>query len=623
MAGADGGPGHPVPARNGAFRWLALAVALIANLALLAAFHDRYWYPPDDGHYAHVAERLLAGEVLHRDVQEVHGGTINFVNAAALAAFGRRLVSLRYPLAAAGLASALLVFVLVARRSPVLATVTAVAATSLGVLQYLDPGPHWYCLALLFAAVWVLERVPEGAAGWGRWRIEVLGFLAGTTALFHQATGVFVGMAIVTCLLLETDDEPPPAGRERAAARVVLAALGAALGLYLVRATDFTGFALFGVWPLLVLLLTAVRVRRRDRTVASIAGRLAVGGVVAALPLVVYQAAHGALGAWFEDVVVTAPSLLDLPFLQRADYGRDFIAGGFATALLAAGPTGLVNGLYWTVLPLLAGVLGAAVVLGLRRASPSRPGALAMAAVFYGLVALRFQNMTYLAYTLPATLAGLAALASRGPRRLRLSTATGAAALTVVALVFHAGQSHRRSFDEVLSGVRVPAVPSPEIPRSGLRIDPRDVADYTAALALIEREVPPGEPIFALPNSPELYFLSARPNPFRFVNFALGVQSEAAARALLDEIARRPPRLVFYAGHGRYNTPLSRWTIVQLVRSLGFEHLATVGPWDVFRPGSQPGGAEEALNSDEGRSGPAAGGHERFTRRRSGRGGRG
>ena len=42
--------------------WLALALVCASNAALLWFFHDRYWYPTDDGFYAHIAERLLSGE---------------------------------------------------------------------------------------------------------------------------------------------------------------------------------------------------------------------------------------------------------------------------------------------------------------------------------------------------------------------------------------------------------------------------------------------------------------------------------------------------------------------------------------------------------------------------------
>jgi hypothetical protein len=77
-----------------------LAFAAVAGFAavVLYYFHDRFWWGPSDGAYAHVAERILAGEVLNRDVQDIHAGYINFVNALAMGIFGTKLVVLRYPL---------------------------------------------------------------------------------------------------------------------------------------------------------------------------------------------------------------------------------------------------------------------------------------------------------------------------------------------------------------------------------------------------------------------------------------------------------------------------------------------------------------------------------------------
>ena len=96
---------------------LLLLVAALSNAALLWTYHDRYWFVVDEGNYAHIAERLLDGEVLHRDVQDLHPGFINFVNTAAFRLFGTDLVSLRYPLMAAMLALSLVVWWLLARRS--------------------------------------------------------------------------------------------------------------------------------------------------------------------------------------------------------------------------------------------------------------------------------------------------------------------------------------------------------------------------------------------------------------------------------------------------------------------------------------------------------------------------
>src|SRR5688572_8929120 len=80
--------------------WLVLAVSCIVaiNGSILWFFHDHFWYAPDEGNYAHVAQRIIDGEVLNSQIQDVHAGYINFVNAAAFRAFGLDLLSLRYPL---------------------------------------------------------------------------------------------------------------------------------------------------------------------------------------------------------------------------------------------------------------------------------------------------------------------------------------------------------------------------------------------------------------------------------------------------------------------------------------------------------------------------------------------
>ena len=76
-------------------RLLALVAVAGVNVWILWTFHDQHWYPADEGNYAHVAERILQGDVLHRDIQDLHAGLINFVNAGAFAAFGLDLVSMR------------------------------------------------------------------------------------------------------------------------------------------------------------------------------------------------------------------------------------------------------------------------------------------------------------------------------------------------------------------------------------------------------------------------------------------------------------------------------------------------------------------------------------------------
>ena len=133
---------------------------MLVTAVLLYAYYDKTWYPPDEGNYATVAQRVLNGEVLNGQVQDIHPGYITFVNAEALRLFGLDLLSLRYPLVLASLVQAgaiLLVFPPEARWR---AAVAAVGATALGAIQFLNPTAHWPCLALTTVLVALLARTP-------------------------------------------------------------------------------------------------------------------------------------------------------------------------------------------------------------------------------------------------------------------------------------------------------------------------------------------------------------------------------------------------------------------------------------------------------------------------------
>jgi hypothetical protein len=558
--------------------------SLLANALLLAAFHDAAWWPPDEGNYAHVAERILNGDVLNRDVQDVHAGAINFLNAAALGLFGRSLVALRYPLALAALASGALLFYLFRSRGPWLAAAAALAPVALGVLQFLNPTAHWYSLLLFFLIVACLEEVPPAARG----RTELLGFLAGALFLFRQLSGVLVAIGLVAWLLAEPSQDSPGRPRGRLAALAARATLAvAALGLagYLLQVADPAGFALFGAAPLALLLGALMRPAAGNRRCLLTLARLTAGAAVAFAPLVLYHAVHGSLASWYQDTVLAPARLASMEFIDDQRFSA-LIGRGLAALLAPASAAEAVNGVFWMILPFAAALLGGLVirgVLGMARRGTG-VGALPFLAVFYAVVSLHYQIPIYLFYTLGATLAGLLWLAGERGRWTRTAAVAAVLALSAVGVAFHAGQPILRTWDHVMAGRREPLVSSvvpSGLARCGLRITPEDRALYAGLVALIERETAPGEEIFAVPSNAELYFLAGRPNPFRFFNFALGVSDRASADAVAERLRSRPPRLVFYNPKDKYNTPLSREVMATVAAS--YELLGERGPFRIYR----------------------------------------
>src|SRR4051794_27566920 len=74
---------------------VGLAIAWALSAALVLPRIDRGWLRTDDGLMGHTAERVLAGEMPHRDFDDVYTGGLAYVNAAAMRAFGLNLRSPR------------------------------------------------------------------------------------------------------------------------------------------------------------------------------------------------------------------------------------------------------------------------------------------------------------------------------------------------------------------------------------------------------------------------------------------------------------------------------------------------------------------------------------------------
>ena len=555
--------------------WILVALGtVLLNAWVIGHFHDRFWWAPDEGNYAHVAERILDGEVLHAEVQDIHPGYVNFTNAAAMAVFGRRLVSLRYPLIGLGVAQCLLMFLILRPAGLFPAAVGATAVTALGFVQFLNPTAHWYCLFLVIALAAVLHLAPRQAP----WRLPVAGALIMTAVLFRQLSGVLIAIGALTWLLLEASAEERSALRRSWLAPALALLMLAGLTAYLWRATDALGLLLFGLWPI-ALLLHAVRTARvADAKVAAVVLSLATGAAIAALPLVVYHVGHGSFGAWYRDVIVSAVRLPRMPFFATASHA-DLLTES-VRAMTSGTLTGIVNGAFWVVMT-LAAAIGGAMVLGLlmgaRRTAVRRPPpALAVLAIFYSVVSVHYQIPIYLAYTMGLSVAALLLLR----RGSALVPAIGAAAVAV-AVYYHAGQPLSRGISGTASGRRVDLSTAPGVPRAGLRIEETDARTYAELLAVIEREAPPDASILALPSRAELYFLSGRRNPFRFFNSALGIRSGDELAAALETLEREPPALVLHDRGDKYNTDASRSIIERIAGT--YEALPSVGRIDIYR----------------------------------------
>ena len=563
--------------------WSAFVAAALANAVLLWWFHDRYWYPVDEGNYAHIAERVLAGEVLHLQIQDLHPGYVNVLNALAFWWFGLDLVSLRYPLAFVSFAQACLVFALIVRRDILLATIGSVAVIGLGVIQFLNPTAHWYCLGVSTILVcWLAWMPPSNLRTYGA------GFLVGVITLFRQLTGVWVAMAVVVLLLLEYSASERK-GRSLLGRAVVVLMLLTLVGyLFLAGGPTPGGMLLIGSWPVVIFAFALTKLTIPNRAATALLGRLGIGAAVAAVPLVSYHVVNGSLYPWLEDVVVASVGLTQLEFFNGGWFTVLSIAG-LHQAVSSASAVQIVNGLYWAVLPVLPAINGGLLLRAVRQRREASDFALPVIAAFYALVSLHLEGPVYLYYGLGLPIAAVLWMAATQGQLQRLMWAAASVPIIFIAVLFHAGQSSSRTSRQVLEGHRTftsAAALCPPFHRSRLKVEAADCERYHQLVSVIERETAPHEHIFAVPSDAQLYFLSDRPNPFRFYNTALGIRTDADLAAVVGTLAERPPRLITYRPSDKYNTEASH-RIMEYVRST-YDRLDTVGDFEVYRSRTSP-----------------------------------
>jgi hypothetical protein len=551
---------------------------VLISTTIMIIYHNRFWASADEGMYAHVAQRLVLGQVLHRDVQDLYPGYVNLANAAAFSLFGVRMVSMRYPLAVLTVIQAGLMFLILRNRGVTTAIVGALALTALGFVQFLNPTANWYILFFAVLTVAWLSWSPAGLAS----RDVVTGILVGSTFLFRQLSGVFLASGVLVFLFLE---KPGSVGRDRPVlARAMLALIALVLMGYVLHATDPFGWVLFGVWPLAVLACAWRQTTQSNREVAATLGKLALGGLISGLPLLTYHLAHGAMGSWAQDAFGAALAVPRMEFMRRPGY---LMLGILAWRGFHSGDLDrLLNAGLYTVLLLISALLGILLFRALVRGSRLSIHPLPVIATFYALVSLHYQLPIYLFYTVGLSLAAVLLLTAELNAATRWVTVAVSTAIAGVALYYQAAMPLSRHLGGIVAGERrFPTTPLPS-PVAGIYVDAADARLYQSLVQLIDHETQPGDTIFALPNNAELYFLGRRTNPFRFYNTAVGVRSAADLDSVLQVIRCHPPKLVFYDPTGKYNTPASV-RIAGTVRRQ-YEKLAPVPPFEVFRATHPP-----------------------------------
>lgn len=183
--------------------FVLLVVWAIASLYVFANLH-RGWIPHDEGTYAGSGVRILAGQLPHRDFDDLYTGGLGLLNAFAFRAFGANLFSMRIPLFIFFVASVPAMFyVLQQWTSPWVAGAATLLAAVYTLPNYSAAVPSWYNL---FFALYGLASLFRYMETQGRIWLFLAGVSGGLSILI-KISGLYFVAGVLLFFLFRLQEQ--------------------------------------------------------------------------------------------------------------------------------------------------------------------------------------------------------------------------------------------------------------------------------------------------------------------------------------------------------------------------------------------------------------------------------
>ena len=600
-----------------------LTVSSVAcGAAILIGRLNQGWWHHDDGSLAQSAQRVLNGELPHRDFAELYTGFLTFLNAGVFALFGEDIFNLRIPLFILFLVFVACFFA-IARRliSPVWAFVATLAAITWSVPVFPVPIPSWYLLFLFTIGTYAIVRFFETRS---RWWLLAAGACGGV-AIAIKIVGIWYFVAAFLALLTEPLFADSNAPRARPPSRVqgVIVIAAAALAMVLVVAVLGDICSRGTVAGLLVptsFLCGAVALvgwrawqdldaASRLRDLWLDLGAFSLGAVVPTMLVVAPYVATGAVDDLIEGVLIAPRSRfefasLDMPspatllwatpvvvlFAVRAKVGErrrlivDVAAVGAISFLLITASSKGSYLLIWHTARALAPVVIVVGAIAIVRQSRDRTmrsnaaslEALVLVAAFATLIQFPFAAPIYFCYVAPLVL--LAAIASC--RAFGLATGVLPCAILLALPVYGFRLLDHQSISTL--GVQFRADTQAVIldpDRATVRVTRREQREYALVRRLVDEHRLPGAPIFAGPDAPEIYFLTDSQNGTpALIDFLDRSRSTVGTQLTGFLEANDVPVVVL--NHAPLQSPELTTTTVSRIRTL-YPNVRHSGPFEV------------------------------------------
>ena len=575
-------------------RWLPLIVILLAGV-LLASELDQGWVPYDEGLLGQSAERVLAGQVPHRDYDDPYTGALAYLHAAFFSVGSHTSSTLRIPLFLFTLPWGAALYA-IARRfvPPIGAALVTVTAVVWSVPNYPASVPSWFNLFLAtFGALALLRGLETERRHW----FVVAGAAGGISFLF-KLSGIFYllggGIALIATSFQAKPDGASAGTRSGAAlVAVILILVLGALAVPITRAG--TGEIVRFLLPLGALFAAMMwrewqhggsTALERGRALFQALGPFVLGALLPLIVFLVFLLLTGALSQTIDGVLVKPFRRMDSAMMHPPPPTELIysIGLGLLLAMSASRRVTTVVAIviavvfaavvYWSGgnpriyamgvlaawgLPLLAAA-GAAWLLitrGKGSAHRATDAAVVITAIACAtlLVEFPFASPSYLFYTMPLSLVALAAVvgaAGRTPAAVQLVVGIFLLLFGLVRVNPGTLESCGFRFVETDEIVRM------KLPRSSLRVRAADAARYEVLIGAVQ-VLAKDRTLWAGPDAPEVYFLSGVPNRTRTLFDFL--DATAGTVPLIERIRAVQPSLVVLNLKPDFSAPPDQVTV--------------------------------------------------------------
>ncbi len=172
---------------------IALSIVWVVSAVYIFGFIDRGWIPHDEGSLAQMAERVLNGELPHRDFDDIYTGGLSFFYAAVFKTLGVSLLSIRTAFYLFILALVPVLYGIAIRFAPpLIAAVVTMSAVVWSAPNYFAGMPSWF--NLFFAAIGTFALIRHIETQYSRW-LYMAG-LCGGLSLLAKVSGIFYIAAV-------------------------------------------------------------------------------------------------------------------------------------------------------------------------------------------------------------------------------------------------------------------------------------------------------------------------------------------------------------------------------------------------------------------------------------------